>query len=302
MHRLALTAAACLFLTSPAWAQADTTYTVYFGLNQASLDAEARNTLAQAANTYTQTGTSRVDVTGYTDLSGSAATNERLSQQRAEAVRAELVRLGVPDSSIAVTAAGESDPAVQTADGVREAANRRVVVAMETPPAPEPAAPVPAPPPSDMRADSDMRRGTEFFGGELSIGALYGYNMEDSGDNDKSSHLGGLNVGFDYAVTDFMALSLEQAGFYNFYSEDDGWGGRSAAGLDFTLGVTDIVPHIGANIGYLYGSGIDDDWFAGPEVGLNIFGFDAKVAYDIPFNRDIQDGVIVATVGLGLRF
>jgi hypothetical protein len=28
----------------------------------------------------------------------------------------------------------------------------------------------------------------------------------------------------------------------------------------------------------------------------------AKVAYDIPFNRDLDEGVIATTVGFGFRF
>ncbi len=39
-------------------------------------------------------------------------------------------------------------------------------------------------------------------------------------------------------------------------------GGRSAASLDL-LGRDDVVHYLGGNIGYLYGSGLDDDLFAG---------------------------------------
>ena len=42
------------------------------------------------------TGRARIDVTGHTDTSGSAAYNLELSQRRAEAVAGELVRQGVP--------------------------------------------------------------------------------------------------------------------------------------------------------------------------------------------------------------
>ena len=40
----------------------------------------------------------------------------------------------------------------------------------------------------------------------------------------------------------------------------------------------------------------------GPEVGLNLGPFNAKVAYDIPFGRDLGEGIILTTVGLGIRF
>jgi outer membrane protein OmpA-like peptidoglycan-associated protein len=52
----------------------------------------------------------------------------RLSQRRADAVKAELVKLGIPASEITTVAKGESDPLVPTADGVREPRNRRVEI------------------------------------------------------------------------------------------------------------------------------------------------------------------------------
>ena len=79
-----------------------------------------------------------------------------------------------------------------------------------------------------------------------------------------------------------MRLGLEQAVFYNFGTDSDGVGGRSAAGLDFLLGRGSMIPYIGGNIGYIYGSGIKDDAFAGPEIGLAIGPLNAKVAYDMP--------------------
>lgn len=135
------------------------------------------------------------------------------------------------------------------------------------------------------------------------IGPFYGFNLEDSGDDSKSSHLGGLNLSYDHGLNPGLSLSIEQAVFWNFMSQQDGVGGRTAGGLNFNLGGReDILPYIGANIGGVYGRGIADSFFAGPEIGLNLFGFEAKVAYDMPFNRSIDKGIVAATVGLGLRF
>ena len=117
-----------------------------------------------------------------------------------------------------------------------------------------------------------------------------------------TSHLAGLNLNFTYALTNWMGLNLEQAGFYNFGTEDDGFGGRSAAGLNFGILDWDVIPYVGANIGYIYGSGIEDDLFAGPEIGRAAGWFNAKVAYDMPFGRSWDDGIIATTVGLGIHF
>ena len=51
-----------------------------------------------------------------------------LSLRRANAVKDALVREGVPATGIAVIGRGESQPLVQTADGVREPQNRRVEI------------------------------------------------------------------------------------------------------------------------------------------------------------------------------
>jgi outer membrane protein OmpA-like peptidoglycan-associated protein len=51
-----------------------------------------------------------------------------LSQRRNATVRAYLESKGVPGGVISTEAFGETAPLVQTADGVREAQNRRVEV------------------------------------------------------------------------------------------------------------------------------------------------------------------------------
>jgi hypothetical protein len=231
--------------------------------------------------------------------------------RRANAVVAELANQGVPSTAIDRAGEGENELLVPTGDGVREARNRRVTIAVSQPAAPEMVA-TPVVPETTAPANPPAWQGvvpaavTEMTRGRFSLGALYGFNThDDSGSvtsDDKTSHLAGLNLSFDYGITNWLSLSLEQAGFYHFLAEDNGWGGRTAAGLDFTLGNQTFIPHIGGNIGYLYGEGIEDDFFAGPEIGLALGPIEAKVAYDIPWNRDLDEGIVMATLGLGIRF
>jgi hypothetical protein len=54
-----------------------------------------------------------------------------LSLRRANTVKDSLVRNGVPASAISVIGKGESQPLVQTADGVREPQNRRVEIVID---------------------------------------------------------------------------------------------------------------------------------------------------------------------------
>jgi outer membrane protein OmpA-like peptidoglycan-associated protein len=74
--------------------------------------------------------TTRIEVAGHADRSGSPQYNQRLSQRRADAVAAELSRQGIARSNISVQAFGESRPLVATADGVREPQNRRVEIVL----------------------------------------------------------------------------------------------------------------------------------------------------------------------------
>jgi opacity protein-like surface antigen len=104
------------------------TYLVFFDWDRADLTARARQIVAEAAQASTHVQTTRIDVNGYTDLSGTAAYNQRLSVRRAQSVEAELVRDGVNQSEISIHGYGESNPLVPTAQGVREPQNRRVEI------------------------------------------------------------------------------------------------------------------------------------------------------------------------------
>ncbi|MDE2165773.1 MAG: OmpA family protein [Alphaproteobacteria bacterium] len=109
-------------------APAPMTYLVFFNLNSAALTHEGRNVVAQAAVAFQQNAKTELRLTGYTDTSGSARYNVALSRRRAEAVRAELIRLGVPPGDIGVAWKGEADLRVPTPNGVRQAQNRRVEI------------------------------------------------------------------------------------------------------------------------------------------------------------------------------
>ena len=73
---------------------------------------------------------SLVDVYGFTDTTGSDALNQRLSEQRAQAVADYLAARGVARSRFATRGFGESydQLRVKTADGVNAPLNRRVEI------------------------------------------------------------------------------------------------------------------------------------------------------------------------------
>jgi OmpA-OmpF porin, OOP family len=103
-------------------------FLVFFDWDKYSITPEGMQILQQAAAAYRSGAPVQIQVTGYTDRSGSPAYNQRLSERRAGAVATALEGLGVPRSQMAVSGRGENDNRVPTADGVREPQNRRVEI------------------------------------------------------------------------------------------------------------------------------------------------------------------------------
>jgi outer membrane protein OmpA-like peptidoglycan-associated protein len=115
----------------PPAVEAARTYLVFFDWDRANLTERARQIVSEAAQASTHVQTTKIEVNGYTDLSGTAAYNQKLSVRRAQSVEAELVKDGVSQSEISIHGYGESDPLVPTAKGVREPQNRRVEIILK---------------------------------------------------------------------------------------------------------------------------------------------------------------------------
>src|SRR5262245_45927812 len=98
---------------------------VYFDWDRVARSPQGLPTLRRAAGPYKANGNARITTTGHTDTSGPEAYNMALSLRRANVVKDELVRDGVPAQAIVVVGAGESKPLAPTGDGVREVQNRR---------------------------------------------------------------------------------------------------------------------------------------------------------------------------------
>jgi OmpA-OmpF porin, OOP family len=114
---------------APAPVQAKT-YLVFFDWNKASLNPRAAQIISQAASDSKTQNVTTLDVSGYTDTSGTAQYNQGLSVRRAKAVAAELVQDGVPASEIEIHGYGETHLLVPTGPGVREPQNRRVEIVL----------------------------------------------------------------------------------------------------------------------------------------------------------------------------
>lgn len=106
-------------------------FIVFFDFDRSVITPQARQIIEAAAAEAKRTGTVQINVTGHADRSGANDYNMRLSMRRAEAVRAELGRLGIASGEVAVRGRGEEEPLVATPDGVREPQNRRAEIVLQ---------------------------------------------------------------------------------------------------------------------------------------------------------------------------
>jgi len=107
------------------------TYLVFFDWDKYNLTPRALQIISEAASDSKTAATTTLDVSGYTDTSGTPVYNQGLSERRAKAVAAQLVTDGVPESEIAIHAYGETHLLVPTGPGVREPQNRRVEIVLQ---------------------------------------------------------------------------------------------------------------------------------------------------------------------------
>ena len=103
-------------------------YLVFFDWDKYNITPEGMQILEAATAHYKAGGAVQIQVTGYTDLTGSPGYNQRLSERRANAVATVLGRLGIPRNEMVVAGRGMNDPRVPTPLGVREPQNRRVEI------------------------------------------------------------------------------------------------------------------------------------------------------------------------------
>ncbi|UPY36489.1 OmpA family protein [Sediminicoccus sp. KRV36] len=129
--RYALNTPAPAPVAAPAPAPAPArTFLVFFDWDRADLTDRARQIIAEAATNAATVRSTRIEVSGHADRTGTAAYNQRLSVRRAEAVAAELVRRGIARNEITIQGFGFDRPLVPTAMGVREPQNRRVEIVL----------------------------------------------------------------------------------------------------------------------------------------------------------------------------
>jgi outer membrane protein OmpA-like peptidoglycan-associated protein len=109
-----------------------------FDTDSAVLTSDARQELRRLATWAKCTGKGALILEGHADIRGTSKHNLKLSAQRVAAVRAQLVKMGVPTDRLVVTVYGEHGPKRPTL-----AENRRVTVRATAKPIP--ASDIPSP-------------------------------------------------------------------------------------------------------------------------------------------------------------
>jgi outer membrane protein OmpA-like peptidoglycan-associated protein len=99
---------------------------VLFAFNKYDLKVDAREKLAKISGILLAYPDLKLQVEGYTDNVGSEDYNQKLSQERADAVQNYLVSQGVPQTNISAAGYGMTDPIADNSTGAGRAQNRRV--------------------------------------------------------------------------------------------------------------------------------------------------------------------------------
>ena len=102
------------------------TYAITFDTGKATIKPESMTEIARIKKLMDENTTLKFEVQGHCDNTGSAATNDKLSQQRADAIKAKLQQMGIAQDRLTAVGKGSREPIADnsTADG--RAKNRRV--------------------------------------------------------------------------------------------------------------------------------------------------------------------------------
>ena len=104
-------------------------YGIHFDTGKATIQADSADTLNQVVALLQQNPDLKLRVEGHTDNQGSAASNQVLSEKRAQAVVAWLVAHGVDAARLKAQGYGQTKPVADNSSDDGRAKNRRVELA-----------------------------------------------------------------------------------------------------------------------------------------------------------------------------
>lgn len=111
------------------------------------------------------------------------------------------------------------------------------------------------------------------------------------------------------------SIGARQSVGYSDFNNGTAVNASSRAFTDFQLNLGRFAPFAGANVGYIYGEGVNDTFAAGPEAGVKVYFGETndvflygRVEYQFYFDKGdaiddvFEDGQFNYSIGIGMRF
>ncbi len=102
------------------------TYGITFDIGKSTIKPESMGEINRIVQLMTENPTLNFSVEGHTDATGNAASNQTLSEQRAQAIVDKLVELGIAQNRLTAVGKGQGNPIADNNTDEGRAKNRRV--------------------------------------------------------------------------------------------------------------------------------------------------------------------------------
>ena len=99
---------------------------ILFDVDKATLKPESMGSINQIFSLLKKDPSLKFEIDGHTDNTGEAAHNLTLSQQRGDAVKTQLVKMGIDASRLTTKGFGDTKPIADNSTPEGRANNRRV--------------------------------------------------------------------------------------------------------------------------------------------------------------------------------